>query len=226
VVLDQGWDLLGFAAQAPAITGGNIDFTTMPTGRSDLPTPTDGDAIQVDPTQIQQFLTKTTGHPGPAPPGAPTDPGAPTGPGSPADPGSPAVGGPAPRDIAVTIRNASGASGLAGRVQTALDSQGFATGSVGNAATQATVIRYAPGQLPAARKVAATLGGLPVEPDASPVPGQVEVVLGPDYPGPGVPGPGVVTPDGSGPGAPAPLSAPPSMPAGPPISAAGVPCVN
>lgn len=227
VILDKGWDLLGFAAQAPAITGGNIDFRTMPTGRTDLPTPTDGDAIQVDPTQIHQFLTALT-NPTPA---AATSPANPTSPAP--DPANPAMaGGPATQDIAVTIRNASGVSGLAHRTQTMLNDQGFAVGSVANTASPArTVVRYGPGQLPAARKIAAALGGMPVEAGPHPASGPVEVVLGADYTGPGAAGPGV--PGWGVPGSGAfttgvsdRTAAAPAPPAVPSITADGVPCIN
>jgi len=233
VILDQGWDLLGFAAQAPAITGGNIDFRTMPTGRTDLPTPTDGDAIQVDPTQIHQFLTALT-NPTPAAatsPANPTSP-APTSPASPTspapDPANPAMaGGPATQDIAVTIRNASGVSGLAHRTQTMLNDQGFAVGSVGDTASPArTVVRSGPGQLPAARKIAAALGGMPVEADPHPAAGPVEVVLGADYTGPGAAGPGVLGSGAFTTGVSDRTAAAPAPPAGPSITADGVPCIN
>jgi LCP family protein required for cell wall assembly len=38
VVVDPGWDLLGFASQARGLTGGHVGFRTIPTGSLALPT--------------------------------------------------------------------------------------------------------------------------------------------------------------------------------------------
>jgi anionic cell wall polymer biosynthesis LytR-Cps2A-Psr (LCP) family protein len=60
VVIDPGWDLTGLIAQARSMSERSIMFRTIPTGRTDLPTP-DGEAVQVDPEQVQQFITDLTG---------------------------------------------------------------------------------------------------------------------------------------------------------------------
>lgn len=55
---------------------GSITFRTIPTGRSDLPT-RDGEAVQVDPEQVQQFITDLTSagdHSGNPPSAAPITP--------------------------------------------------------------------------------------------------------------------------------------------------------
>ncbi|GAA4557788.1 LCP family protein [Pseudonocardia xishanensis] len=76
VVLDRGWDVLGFAARAQGLSGGNIDFQTIPTGSLALRTPTDGEAVQVDPAAVRAFVSGLTAPPAPdtAPPAAPTKP--------------------------------------------------------------------------------------------------------------------------------------------------------
>ncbi|MBP2471255.1 LCP family protein required for cell wall assembly [Crossiella equi] len=56
VVLDQGWDLLGFAAQVQGLTGGRIQFQTIPTLRANLATPGDGVAVEVDPAKVKAFV--------------------------------------------------------------------------------------------------------------------------------------------------------------------------
>ena len=56
-MVDPGWDLLGFATQAKGLTGGNIQFRTMPTGRTDLQTSSDGVAVQVDPALVQELVS-------------------------------------------------------------------------------------------------------------------------------------------------------------------------
>ncbi|MDQ4091881.1 MAG: LCP family protein [Actinomycetota bacterium] len=59
VVIDHGWDLAGVLEQAGSMSEKSIKFQTIPTGRIDLPT-TDGEAVQIDPEQVQQFMAKLT----------------------------------------------------------------------------------------------------------------------------------------------------------------------
>jgi LCP family protein required for cell wall assembly len=56
VVLDRGWDVLSFARQLRGMTSGAIGFATIPVQSLSLPTPSDGDAVKVDPGQVQQFV--------------------------------------------------------------------------------------------------------------------------------------------------------------------------
>ena len=68
VVVDSGWDLLAFAAQARGLTPGAISFRTIPTGRPNLPTPDDGVAVQIDPRAVRDFVgTLSEGTPVGAP---------------------------------------------------------------------------------------------------------------------------------------------------------------
>ena len=81
IVLDQDWDLLQFAQQVQGISGGNITFDTIPIVNITYWTPADGDAVQVDPEQVQAFVADKFGD-GPAtPPSSTTDtpPSSPTG---------------------------------------------------------------------------------------------------------------------------------------------------
>ncbi|MFB9904054.1 LCP family protein [Allokutzneria oryzae] len=56
VVLDQNWDLLSLAEQVQGLTGGRIEFHTIPTIRPDLATPADGTAVEVNPKQVKAFI--------------------------------------------------------------------------------------------------------------------------------------------------------------------------
>lgn len=56
VVLDKNWDLLSFASQAATLTGGDIEFSTIPTGTINLSTPSDGSAVEVDPVQVRAYI--------------------------------------------------------------------------------------------------------------------------------------------------------------------------
>jgi LCP family protein required for cell wall assembly len=204
VVLDKGWDLLKFAAQARGLTGGNIAFRTIPTGTSALDTPSDGVAVQVDPTLVRQFFA-----------------------GLAADGQAPAAD-PAAAPLIADVSNASGHTGLAAAVQSLLDDGGVAPGALGNAPTAArSVIRAAPADQARAQQIAELLGGIPVQPDATVPAGHVQVLLGRDYHGPATAG---STQQAGGGSAPAPAAgddAPGAPPAqDPPITAGGVPCIN
>ena len=56
VVLDKGWDVLSFAQQLRGMTSGAIAFVTIPVQSLSLQTPSDGDAVKVDPAQVRQFV--------------------------------------------------------------------------------------------------------------------------------------------------------------------------
>lgn len=56
VVLDRGWDVLSFAQQLRGMSSGAIAFATIPVQSLSLATPSDGDAVKVDPAQVQQFI--------------------------------------------------------------------------------------------------------------------------------------------------------------------------
>ena len=56
VVLDKGWDILSFAQQLRGMSSGAIGFVTIPVQSISLQTPSDGDAVKVDPSQVQQFV--------------------------------------------------------------------------------------------------------------------------------------------------------------------------
>lgn len=203
LVLDQGWDLLGFAQQAKSLTGGNVEFQTIPIGRANLLTPEDGEAVEVDPQQVKDFIHTSTS----------TDDA-----GQPPDPTTTTTA-----TAVVDVRNATSVNGLAERVLSDLTAQGFARGKTETAARRVTsVVRYSGEDRHAADRVAAQLGGLFVQPDPAVPPGHVQVTVGTDYTGPqNAPG---TTPLPSA----AQRSAPvlPATPAAPPITADGVPCVN
>ncbi|GAY09982.1 LCP family protein [Pseudonocardia sp. N23] len=164
LVVDSGWDLLGFARQASDIAAGNLDFMTIPTqgGTSN----NRGDVVLVDPGQVKAFVTDRS---------AATEKVADT---SPATDGTPAVD---PHTVTVDVGNASGTTGLASQVADTLSSAGYVRGTVGNVASRPTsAVRYSTDAAePGARAVAARLG-LPVEKAADAPAGRVQVVLGAD----------------------------------------------
>lgn len=66
VVLDQNWDILAFATQVASLTGDDIAFSTIPTGRIDLPTPSDGSAVEVSPEQVRAYVQSLLTGPPPS----------------------------------------------------------------------------------------------------------------------------------------------------------------
>ncbi|WP_239071417.1 LCP family protein, partial [Amycolatopsis sp. SID8362] len=208
VVLNQNWDIFGFAQQMKGLTGGQLEFRTIPVKNIEYKTPEDGTAIQVDPAEVKQFVQSLAGpQPGQtAPPAQQADP--------------------ANKATTVDVRNASGKTGLAASVAKTLEGKGFTSGDTANATSRKTTVIWVPkGGKDKGQAVADALGGSPtIQEDKSVQAGHVMVFLGADYQGP-------ATEANSGAGAGA-SSAPSSQAAAPPadtekpITAEGVPCVN
>ncbi len=93
LVIDSGWDLTQAATQMARLSGSNLTFHTIPTGRPDLPTPYDGVAVQIDQAAVQAFVgnlvsgvapttapavIEPAGNPAPTTSPAPTTTAAPT----------------------------------------------------------------------------------------------------------------------------------------------------
>jgi LCP family protein required for cell wall assembly len=161
VVLDKGWNIMDFAQQIVEFTGGNLTFETIPVGRLNLPTPSDGKAVEVDPAAVRDFVRGII-----------------------PDDTTPTPGAPAPASVTVNVLNTTEVAGLAANVADTLTAKGFTLGRVGNdAALDTTVVRHAPGERAAGDLVAQMLSGpARVEEDKALRPGQVTVLLGRDYP--------------------------------------------
>ena len=56
VTLDAGWDVLAFARQMQGLSAGAVTFRTIPTGSSELNTPYDGTAVEVDAETVRGFV--------------------------------------------------------------------------------------------------------------------------------------------------------------------------
>jgi LCP family protein required for cell wall assembly len=170
VVIDDGWDVLGFAQQLQGLAGGRVTFRTVPVLDTDA-TSDDGESVvTVDPAAVRAAAAEVVGR---TPATTTTSPPAPT----PSRPSTP-----------VEVANASGAEGLASDVATALGTLGFTPGPVGNnpAGTRAeSAVMAADPDDAGAAAVASALGGLPVQTDDALSAGEVRVVVGTDYTGPG-----------------------------------------
>jgi LCP family protein required for cell wall assembly len=175
IVLDKDWDILGFAGQMHGLSGGNIEFTTIPTGNLDLPTPEDGSAVEVDDDQVRAFVQALTADP---PPGGSST--------TPAPPSPTGTTAPEQARFTVDVRNGSGIPGLANSVLATLVAQGYGEGTTANAENNlaTSVVLYGAGAKAGAASVAKSLGGLPVQSDPIVPEGKVRVFLGENYAGP------------------------------------------
>jgi LCP family protein required for cell wall assembly len=72
VLIDQGWDVLGFTRQMRGLSSDGLTFATIPVQSLSLPTPSDGDAVKVDPVQVRSFIQSLLGEPEPTSPSPPT----------------------------------------------------------------------------------------------------------------------------------------------------------
>jgi LCP family protein required for cell wall assembly len=165
VVLDGSWNLLDFVGQMRGISGGGIEFTTIPTVNVDYrydPANPKATAVQVDPAQVKAFAAGLIGAPVPA--------------------------APAP---VVDVSNASAHPGLATRVADVLRDKGFAPGTTGNTGSRRTsLVRFGPDLADRGAEVAKLLGGLTTQQTSSVPAGHIEVLLGSVYSGPGIAGGG------------------------------------
>ena len=222
VVLDEGWDVLGFAGQLQGIAAGAVEFVTIPVQAVGVRNERGQSIVTVDPPQVRRFvaglLDGTADAVAPPATVAPAPPSA--------DRTAPDI------RYVVEVRNGTGTDGLASQVAGELTDAGFEAGDVTDtAARDGTVIEVAPGQGAAGERIATLLGGgIPVQADPALAPDRIVVLLGEDYTGPGQQG--VAAPAAlllSGSAQPARfravrLSEAPNPT--PPITADGVPCVN
>ena len=141
VVLDGSWNLLDFVGQMRGVSGGGIEFSTIPTVNVDYrydPANPKATAVQVDPAQVKAFAAGLIGAPVPA--------------------------APAP---VVDVSNASRTRGLAARVADVLRDKGFAPGTTGNIGSRRTsLVRFGPDLADRGAEVAKLLGGLTTQADA------------------------------------------------------------
>jgi LCP family protein required for cell wall assembly len=221
ITIDQGWDIFSFAQQMESMSGGNIQFQTIPIVNETYNTPSDGDAVEVNPTQVQQFISGTIAAQGATPATAAPPPA------------SAANSNTGANNAKVTaeVLNGSGKTGLASKVLNALTGKGFTGGGTGNTASRTTsVVEYGSGGSAGAQQVAAALGGLTTQSSSSLAAGAVHVLLGTSYSGPtsdtGSSSGGGSSGGGSASTGSAPTSS--SAPAGatPAITADGVTCVD
>ncbi|MGW4698299.1 LCP family protein [Kitasatospora cineracea] len=210
VVIDDQWQILDFAQQAPNLTGGNVEFNTLPIDK--FATIGGQEVNQVDPAKLRRIVKQLFGQPLDADPAAT--------PATPAPTPTPAATEAPAADATVDVLNGSSVTGAAGDESKALVALGYRAGKVDTADThpRTTTVKYGAGAQDAGRQIAAHYG-VNATASSALAPGHVQVTLGADHTA-------TTTPAGTGsePAGPAP-SATLQM-QGPPVKAGGVPCVD
>jgi hypothetical protein len=154
VVLDAGWNVLDFARQARGLTGGNVEFHTLPIERYALVHGQDVNII--DSAKIKSITRYAFSLGGHASLSTETSTPLPT----------------------VDVLNGGGTPGLAARIAGRLTDLGYVKGGVGNGKGRArTVIRYGNGAKTSADKIAAMFGVTAGSSITVP-PGHVRIELG------------------------------------------------
>lgn len=219
VVIDSGWDVLTFAQQAQGLSGGNMEFQTLPI-KGYAKNSNGEDVNVIDPELIKSTVQKAFGA---------ADAAAPASSSSSAS-SSAAASGPT-----VEVDNASGQTGLAANVSDALAAHGFAKGTVRNATERSTtsLVSYGTGGKADAQRVSELLGGLTVTSDRTLAAGHIRVALGSKFSMPsslqdsantaGTP-PQAVQPQAPPAGTPAPPTS--DGPQGKPVASGDIPCVD
>lgn len=165
VVIDQNWDILKFVEQLKDLSGGRVQFATIPVvteqGWSDDGTQS---VVEVDPGAVKTFTESLLGEKDSS--------------------GDTEF---VPGDYTVDVLNTGTVDGLATNVSKIVASKGYLTGTTGNETDSTTdsQIQAARTDNPGAEAVAKQLGGLPITEDASLPPNTIRVVLTDSYDGPG-----------------------------------------
>jgi LCP family protein required for cell wall assembly len=162
VITDAGWNLLDFAAEAKNLTSSHLVFYTLPI--SGYATIDGQDANTVNPADIQSIVHSAF-YPKPA---------------STASRTSHAGSATEAHDTTVDVFNGGQVNGLAHLVSSALTSDGYRAGQIGNTAQRATTeVLYGNGAQPGAAQIARLFGVSAVANSTVPA-GHVQVLLGAD----------------------------------------------
>ncbi|MET8623640.1 LCP family protein [Kitasatospora sp. NPDC004669] len=184
LVIDNEWNVLDFAQQAPALTGGNVEFNTLTF--DGFGTRNGQDVNLVTPAKIQKVVKQLFGYADAAAPAAPAD-------GATDTPAPSATTQPSPTPTAtkpatpatVEVFNASSAAGVSSSAEAkALVGMGFKEGRTGPAATKqkTTTVTYGKGAKDSADQIAARYGVTATE-SASAGADHVVVTLGTSFTG-------------------------------------------
>lgn len=225
LVIDDEWNVLDFAQQAPNLTGGNVEFNTLTF--DGFGTRNGQDVNLVTPAKVQKVVKQLFGYADAAAAPAPADPTDPTAAASTPAPAPTPAPTPTPtsaRPITVDVFNASSAAGVTSTAEAkALAGLGFKEGRTGPAGTRpkTTTVVHGKGAKEAAEQIAARYGVTATE-SAATAADHVVVTLGTTFTRVATDEP--TTPAGSAPTDPA-ADLPMQGPAVDAQSDGGIPCV-
>ncbi|MFF2547310.1 LCP family protein [Kitasatospora sp. NPDC058063] len=224
LVIDNEWNVLDFAQQAPNLTGGNVEFNTLTF--DGFGTRNGQDVNLVTPAKVQKVVKQLFGYADAAAPPAPADPapGAAPAPAQPTAAPTPTPTATSARPVTVDVFNASSAAGVTSAAEAkALAGLGFKEGRTGSAGTRpkTTTVVYGKGAKEAAEQIAARYGVTATE-SASAAADHVVVTLGTTFTGVAADEP--ATPAGGAPADPA-ANLPMQGPAVDAQADGGIPCV-
>ncbi|MFI2610490.1 LCP family protein [Kitasatospora sp. NPDC018619] len=222
VVIDNEWNILDFAQQAPNLTGGNVEFNTLPI--SGFRTVGGQEVNTVNPELIRKIVRQLFNHePAPAVPAVPAAPPSGDAPGEPSPSPTPTptpTPAPSATPRAVVDVNAAAGAGVAADESRALAELGYQAGRIGDAParTRVTTVAYGAGARADGQRLAARYGVTAGYSSAVPA-GRVLVTLAVSR----TPSPTAVSPAAADPSA-DPAAGLPMQ--GPPVKAGGIPCVD
>ncbi|MDH6131892.1 LCP family protein required for cell wall assembly [Kitasatospora sp. MAA4] len=213
VVIDSQLNILDFAQQATNLTGGNVEFNTLPI--SGFKTIGGEDVNTVDPALIKREVQQLFGH-DPAP--APADPSS-----SSPSASSPSVpSSSSSSSETVDVYNGSSVTGAAADESKSLVAMGYKAGRIDKATThpKSTAVTYGTGAKDGAQAIAAKYGTTAEASSQVPA-GHIEITLGTTYTTPAgtAPAPAAAASSTADPSAALPMQ-------GPPVKMGGIPCVN
>lgn len=184
VTLDKDWDVVRFAQQLSGLAGDNVTFTTIPVTSVNGVGDYGESIVTVDVSQVQQFMGDIV-QPAEDAKDTADESGETEGTESSS---SPTADASALRSREVTVLNAGGVPGQAGRVGQELGKDGMTVDEVANAMeglySESQVVAPDPDD-PAAQELARLLGGVPVVANATLDQDALVVVVAEDYAGPG-----------------------------------------
>ena len=189
VVLDDDWDVMGFATQMQGLTGGNVTFDTIPVTSINGVGDYGESVVTIDKGQVRNYFERLLGdtedqQTSSQNPDAPNDHRA--------------------AETTVNVYNATGIDGLASRVSGVLTERGYTEGEIGNAefaGVATSQVNTSDPDDPAARAIAKALGDIPIVHDTSLEPNVISVTIAGDYAGPGIDGPAPENPEEAAPDA-------------------------
>lgn len=180
VIIDEDWDIMGFATQMANLAGGNVTFNTIPVTSVDGTGDYGESIVTVDPNQVHQFFedlaVSDTSSEAPAPEETESEK-APSGTGQ----------EPVAEDISLHVLNAGSVTGMASGLTAWLEQTGYTVVETSNSMPgiygESQIVAADPSD-PRAIALAEQLGGLPITANAGLDASSLVIVTADDYNGP------------------------------------------